>query len=121
MPTQPFGVFTSEQNNALGSSMNACRSGQGKLLMVITGLCAGCHNQALPCSEQDVSGNKTWEECTGGDYCSFSVHKHTLSQTSLLQQHENTASHKEINAILLNSNMYIKPLAADNLWALQRG
>lgn len=74
--------------------------------MAMTALCAGWHSQALPCPEQDVSGNKTWEECTGGDYCSFSVDKHTWSQTSLLQQqHENTASYKEINVILLNSNL----------------
>lgn len=103
MHTQPCGVFRCKHS---GMQHGSLQNWPGKAALAMTGLGAGCHNQALPCSEQDVSGNKTQEERTGGNYCSFSVDKHTLSQTSLLQQqHENTASHKEINAILLNSNL----------------
>lgn len=44
--------------------------------------------------------------------------KHTLSQTSLSQQRcENTASYKEIYAIVLNSMLSAKPTAADSVFS----
>lgn len=85
------------------SSLDPCRTGQGKLLRAVTALSWLSQPSSL-CSEQDVSGNQTWEERTGGDYCSFSVDKHTEPN-----QCENTASYKEIDAILHHSNLSVKP------------
>lgn len=59
-------------------------------------------------SSPKISGNETWEECTG-DYCSSPADKrrhHLLVLPNLLQQRcENTLSYKEMAVILPKSSL----------------